>query len=204
MARAAAKTASAGRWAAESTSGRKYHGTRYAPARPAQTRSSDGREEARAGRGRDALRERGRPRHGDRRDRDDPARPRAHHARDRRADLEALLRGQGAELAQRDVPVERDEEALRARRLHAAEARGGDRGVPARRLGAAREGDPGAGLGRLPARLRQGDRLGQRLAREEGEAVHPLEAPGPPAAGPRPEAPALSSPRPSARPASGG
>src|SRR5215470_7557680 len=87
MARAAAKTASAGRWAAESTSGRKYHGTRYAPARPAQTRSSDGREEARAGRGRDALRERGRPRHGDRRDRDDPARPRAHHARDRRADL---------------------------------------------------------------------------------------------------------------------
>src|SRR5215475_15996830 len=32
MARAAAKTASAGRWAAESTSGRKYHGTRYAPA----------------------------------------------------------------------------------------------------------------------------------------------------------------------------
>src|SRR5439155_1623661 len=119
-----------------------------------------------------------------------PARPRTHHARDRGAHLEGVLRRQGAELAARALPGEGDPRPHGARRLHTAQVRGEPEPVPRRELEAARGGDRQGGFLRRRGCLPQGGGGG---AASPASEPAPAPAPAPPAA-----PPAKPRPRPAA------
>src|SRR5439155_754882 len=117
-----------------------------------------------------------------------PAGPRPPDARDRRADLEALLRREGRQLAARQVPAEGGARADGARGLHSSEVRGQPEPVPCREVEADRGRARPRGLPGVRAPLPPGDRGRQRVSRAAGQAVHPMEAAGDAAARSGPDA----------------